>query len=504
MVILPDNDEAGRKHRDVVGASLQGIAAWIRVLELPGLATKGDVRDWLAAGGTPEQLDALVEQAPDWQPPLEEAPADKGKARAATDEQALLDELARLNAVDYDRRREEAADEMHIRRGALDDAVAARRRELAEKAGPPPLFGHWVVEPWPEAVDTGALILALVGRVKRHVILSDDEALAVALWILFAWVHETAAVHSPILLVTSAEANSGKTTLISVVSFLVPRGLMTTGISEAALFRSIEKWLPTVIADEADVLLVDNDPLRAVINSGWTRGAGVLRCIGDDSTPYSFPTFCPKIVGMKGRKLPDTTLSRSIIVEMRRKRPGDNAEHFRSIDDAGLAELRQRALRWAIDNGEKLDGAEPDMPPGFDNRLGDNWYLLLAIADFAGGDWPDKARKAAVKLSKVADATSTGVQVLAAIKAVFDGEEGNTPPDDRISSADLAATLGADTTSPWAEWKNSKPITQAQLARVLKPFGIAPAKIRLSSGGTLQGYVRSQFEDAWDRYLSPE
>ena len=185
------------------------------------------------------------------------------------------------------------------------------------------------------------------------------------------------------------------------------------------------------------------------------------------------------------------------------RRPGDNAEHFRSIDDAGLAELRQRALRWAIDNGEKLDGAEPDMPPGFDNRLGDNWYLLLAIADFAGGDWPDKARKAAVKLSKVADATSTGVQVLAAIKAVFDGEEGNTPPDDRITSADLAATLGADTTSPWAEWKNSKPITQAQLARVLKPFGIAPAKIRLSSGGTLQGYVRSQFEDAWDRYLSP-
>ena len=131
---------------------------------------------------------------------------------------------------------------------------------------------------------------------------------------------------------------------------------------------------------------------------------------------------------MKGRKLPDTTLSRSIIVEMRRKRPGDNAEHFRSIDDAGLAELRQRALRWANDNGEKLDGAEPDMPPGFDNRLGDNWRLLLAIADFAGGDWPDKARKAAVKLSKVADTTSIGVQVLTAIKAVFDGADGSAEP----------------------------------------------------------------------------
>ena len=343
VVLLPDNDEPGWKHINDIGASLAGIAGRVRVLALPNLAAKGDIRNWLDAGGTREQLDALVEQAPDWQPPPEAPPdtnRDADKDETVVGEQDLIDELARLNTVDYDRRRDGAADEMGIRRGALDDAVAARRRELAEEAGPPPLFGHWVVEPWPESVDTGALILALIGRVKRHVILSDDEALAVALWILFSWVHETSAVHSPILLVTSAEANSGKTTLISVVSFLVPRGLMTTGISEAALFRSIEKWLPTVIADEADVLLVDNDPLRAVINSGWTRGAGVLRCIGDDSTPHSFPTFCPKIVGMKGRKLPDTTLSRSIIVEMRRKRPGDNAEHFRSIDDAGLAELR--------------------------------------------------------------------------------------------------------------------------------------------------------------------
>ena len=392
VVILPDNDEAGRKHRDVVGASLQGIAASIRVLELPGLATKGDVRDWLAAGGTREQLDALVEQAPDWQPPLEEAPADKGKARAATDEQALLDELARLNAVDYDRRRDEAAGQMRVRRGTLDNEVNARRRTLADEEGPPPLFGHWLVEPWPEAVDTGGLILAIVGRITRHVVLSDEQAVDVALWILLAWIHDAAAVHSPILLATSAEANSGKTTLISIVGFLVPRGLMTAGISEAALFRLIEKWLPKAsMVDEADVTLVENEPLRAVINHGWTRSAGgVLRCIGDDKTPHVFPTFCPKALGMKGMKLPDTTLTRTIVIEMKRKKAGDQVEHFRHVDDAGLAELRRRALRWAIDNGEKFEGAEPVMPPDFDSRLGDNWRLQFAIADAAGGEWPER------------------------------------------------------------------------------------------------------------------
>jgi putative DNA primase/helicase len=429
--------------------------------------------------------------------PPEEAPTDENKAKATTaDEQKLIDELARLNAVDYDRRRNEAADQMGIRRGTLDNQVNARRSEQAEETGPPPLFGHWVVEPWPEAVDTGELIAALVARIKRHVIFSDDEALTVVLWILFAWVHDAAAVHSPILLATSAEANSGKTQLLSLIGFLVPRALVCVEISEATLFRGIEKWLPTLLVDEADVILIKNEPLRAVVNSGWTRGSCVPRCIGDDNTPHAFPTFCPKVIGMKGRKLPDATLTRSIIIEMKRKKTGETVTHFRSIDDAGLAELRRRALRWAIDNGEKLDGAEPVMPPGFDNRLGDNWSLLLAIADYAGAELPAKARKAAASLSKVAEVASTGTRLLADIKAAFD-EAGV----DRISSAELVATLSANTESPWAEWKGGKPITQAQLARVLKPFSIGSEVVRLAEHSTPRGYMRSQFEDAWERYL---
>lgn len=499
VVLVPDNDDPGWKHVHGIGASLVGIASRTRVLVLPDLPAKGDVRDWLAAGGTREHLDALVDAAPDWQPP-QEAPADTGKAKATANEQGLIDELARLSAPDYDRRREEAAGQIGVRRGTLDGEVERRRREQAEEAGPPPMCGEWVVEPWPEVVHAGELLLAIVGRIKRHVVLTDEQAVAVTLWVLFAWVHEAAAVHSPILLATSAEANSGKTTLIGVVRFLAPRSLVCAGISEAALFRVVEKYEPTIIVDEADVLLVENEPLRAVINGGWTRGFNVVRCVGDDNTPHAFPTFCPKALGMKGKRLPDTTLSRTIVIEMRRKKAGDQAVHFRSIDDAGLAELRRRALRWSMDNGEKLDGAEPDMPPGFDNRLGDNWRLLLAIADTAGGEWPDKARKAAVRLSEIADAASIGVQLLAAVKVAFDGADGVNPLD-RISSAELAETVGADASSPFSEWKSGKPITQAQLARALKPFGIAPEVVRLPGGGTIRGYLRSQFEDAWERYL---
>ncbi len=509
VVLLPDNDEPGWKHVHEVGAALVGIAGRTRVLVLPDLAAKGDIRDWLAAGGTREQLDALVEAAPNWQPP-EDAPSDKekdkAKAKAATDEQKLIDELARLNAVDYDRRRKEAADQMGIRSSTLDDEVEARRAAHAAEAGPPALFGHWVVEPWPEAVDTGELIFAIAGRIKRHVILNDDEALTVALWVLFAWVHDTAATHSPIMLVTSAEANSGKTTLINVVGFLVPCALVCVEISEAVLFRGIELWQPTIIVDEADVIMTNNEPLRSVINTGWTRGSYAPRCIGDNHTPHAFPTFCPKVIGMKGKRLPDTTLSRSIIIEMKRKKPGEKAVHFRSVDDLGLAELRQRALRWASDNGEKLAGIEPTLPPGFDNRLGDNWALLLAIADFAGDEWPARARKAAVKLSKVVEATSTGTQLLAAIKAIFcpaPEKEGTEPPEplDAISSAELAAKLGADEGSRWHEFRGGKPITQFQLARELKSFHIYPEKVTPAGLKQTRGYARAQFEDVWERYL---
>lgn len=68
VCILPDNDGPGRKHGIQVANSLHGKASSVKVIELPGLAEKQDVSDWLAGGGTREELLALVEQAEEWQP----------------------------------------------------------------------------------------------------------------------------------------------------------------------------------------------------------------------------------------------------------------------------------------------------------------------------------------------------------------------------------------------------------------------------------------------------
>ena len=68
VVLIPDNDDAGREHMRNVASQLVGVAERLRLLELPGLPLKGDVSDWLAGGGTAEQLWGLVERAPEWQP----------------------------------------------------------------------------------------------------------------------------------------------------------------------------------------------------------------------------------------------------------------------------------------------------------------------------------------------------------------------------------------------------------------------------------------------------
>jgi Protein of unknown function (DUF3631) len=402
VVLMPDNDDAGYAHIEMIGAALSGIAKRIRVLRLPDLPDEGDVIDWIAAGGSAKRLLELTEQAPDWMPPLTcEKPDPAKKAAAHADEQNLIDELARLSGLEYDKQRERVARDLGVRKSSLDKEVEGRRAELAAEAEPAPLYPHWVVEPWPEAVDGDALIRDIMHRVRRHVVLTHDQALAVALWILMSWAHSGAEIYSPILMVTSAEANSGKTTLLNVIGFLLPRSMCTVGVTEAVLFRSIERWEPTIIVDEADTLLVHNEPLRTVINSGWTRGSGVPRCIGGDKAPHLFPTFCPKAIGMKGRKLPDTTMSRCIVVEMKRKKPSDRVDHFRHLDDSELANLRRRAQRWTMDNIATLKTAEPELPTGFDNRLGDNWRLMLTIADLAGGEWPDQARHAATAVANL-------------------------------------------------------------------------------------------------------
>jgi hypothetical protein len=506
VIIVPDNDEAGIAHLQTVGKGLTGIAKRIRVVMLPGLPAKGDIVDWIAAGGTREQLDQLIESAPVFVATPEDAAA-ADKEREAEEYRNLIDQLATLSAAEYERERKAAAREIGFRARALDNMVDARRQERADERSPAPPFGDWEVEPWDEAVDTAELLQAIGETVRRYIVLSDHLADAVALWVLFAWSFEIA-THSPILLISSSDPDSGKSTLIGVVRYLAPRVLPTVGISEAALFRSVEKWQPTLVIDEADTIMIENESLRAVINSSWTRGSVVVRCIGDSNEPHIFPTFTPLVLGMLGARIPASTKSRAIQVRLVRKLKTDTHYHFNHLDNAALSQLRRRARRWSMDRVDALRSAIPCMPGGFDNRLGDNWRLQFAIADQAGGDWPERARRAAEKISGTTDTTTRNTRLLAALKAIYDGqaEEESKAPIKRhnptfIPSAALIDGLTADRDSEFNEWSKGRPITQTQLGRVMGEYGIMAELGYITKEHRVRGYLRERFEEIWERYL---
>ena len=375
------------------------------------------------------------------------------------------------------------------------------------------LHDHWQVLPWDEAVDGKILFRALSECIRRYVILSESQVTCVTLWVVYSWLHEYErfATHSPILLARSAEKDSGKTTLLGIITFLVRRALNSVEISGAALFRSIAKWAPTFVIDEGDDVLTDNADLRSVVNSGWTRGQTVIRCHHDTHEPESFSTFAPKVLGMKGDKLPDTTLSRSLAIDMKPKLAGEWIADFDHLDNETFERLRRQALRWVMDNAEGLTVRQPEMPQDFHNRRRANWRPLLAIAevmDMKQAGW-DAATE--IERKQIAADPSTGIQLLTAIRFIFDemkdGRLVLTHVDkDRITTAQLVKELIDIPDSHWGTYgRNDKPITAAQVTRLLKPYGIRSGSVRIPKDGgtTPKGYLRDWFEDAFTRYLPP-
>lgn len=376
----------------------------------------------------------------------------------------------------------------------LEKAVEAVRVEQeAEKLLEP----HWEVTPADNPVDAAKLFAAIEARILHHVAMPQHLAFVVALWIGQSWIHEHA-TYSPILFVTSAERDSGKSTLMGIIGFMVRRSLLSVGISAAALYRSIEKWHPSFVIDEADDAFVDNPDLRQVINSGWTRGQGVVKCDPDTNEPRKFSTFCPKAIASKGKKAPDTILSRAIFITQKRRTRGETVAHFSHIDDDGLARFRSQLARWAEDNGEILGHARPAMPDGFMNRTASNWQLLFAIADSLGEGAGHRVRAAAQQIVGMTDLTSAGVELLQDIKTMFDRSA-----LEYLTSKTIVADLTADPEKRWAEWSRGRPITEKGLAGLLREYRIVSKAVG-PKDQRAKGYQKVDFADAWERYLPPK
>lgn len=358
------------------------------------------------------------------------------------------------------------------------------------------LFKEYV--PWETPVSTEQVLEELVSRINRHCYLPEHADVAVALWMLNTYVYDVFRI-CPLLYLTSAAKRCGKTTLLELISSLSSKAMSTSNISPAALFRSIEKYKPTMVIDEADTFVGGNEELAGVINSGHRKTqAFTTRCVGDGANidVQQFSTWCPKAVAGIGR-IKDTTEDRSIVIALERKPRTEKREHFNP--DALAADLPSKCARWAGDNLEPLaDYRRFDKLSN--DRANDNWTPLIAIAELAGNEWTSRAVEAAHTLSQdqSGESMSIGEMALSDIKTIIEGKRWL-----KFRSTELAEALVALEGHPWAEYgRQQLPITANKLAKLLKPFKVYPRSIRFNDGVT-RGYEASYFDEAFEKYTPP-
>jgi len=332
--------------------------------------------------------------------------------------------------------------------------------------------------------------------IRCYVIVDDAQADALALWA--AHTHALAAAEAtPYLAVNSAEKRSGKTRLLEVLSLLSARSWLTGRVTAAVLVRKLAKGPPTLLLDESDAAFKGEKEyaaaLQSILNSGYRRG-GIASFCEKGAGGFDLkdvPVFGAKAIAGIG-SLPDTITDRAIPIALKRRAPNEPVARFRWRDAQEEAKpIREGLASWASANTEALTEARPDIPSELDDRAADVWEPLFAIADVAGGEWPQRARTAALALS-VGDGReddSLGVRLLADIRAAF-GQ------DKHLSTVDLLKRLGALPESPWL----LSPVT---LAQHLKRYPVKPKPVRIGEKVS-RGYEAHDFEDAWGRYCTPE
>jgi hypothetical protein len=352
----------------------------------------------------------------------------------------------------------------------------------------------------PADLDGAALLDEVHDQATRYVAFPSPEAAdAVALWV--AATHaQTAWEHATRLVIKSPVRRCGKTRLLEVAMGLCHQVLATTNISVAALTRSIGIVdPPTIMLDEADTVFATRrgersesaEDLRGILNSGHARGWPYIRWDATARKREECPTFAMAIVSGIG-DMPDTIEDRAVIVTMRRRAPNEHVARFRRRRSLPpLRDLRDRLHEWMVAVAAELADAEPDLPA--EDRAADVWEPIVAVADAAGGDWPERARNACAFLTGAGvDDEADGTRLLVDMYTVF-GDA------DRLGSATILERLNALETSPWGGWHRGEGLNSRDLARMLKPYA-APKKIRMGDE-SVRGYLADDLHDSWSRYV---
>jgi putative DNA primase/helicase len=421
-----------------------------------------------------------------------------------------IERLAKVPKLEYAQTKKGVAKELGISLKELEGLVKEARGSSGDTKGQGRTPSIQDVKPWSEPVDLAATLEQAVEQYERYLILPPAAAEKMALFSMLTHAFDCFAI-VPRLLVTAATRACAKSLLLRILKSTTARAVIQTNANIAPLFHMITKCHPTIMLDEADRYLNQSQELLSLLNDGYAKGGVVWRCEGEGNEVKEFDAFTPVVIAMIKR--PDyTLLSRSLVINMERKKSGDRTENFRGDRvHSALLEVQRKFARAAIDYGPQLREADPEMGSLF-NRDADNWRPLFAIADLAGGRWPEHIRKCALQDISDGQEEETDEKLLTDIRWIFDGgpitvEDGGEElkfgaASEEVASESMCKRLAEMEGRPWGDWgKSGKPITQTALARRLKEFKIATRNTRFGSL-VLKAYHLSDFKDAFERYLT--
>jgi Protein of unknown function (DUF3631) len=348
--------------------------------------------------------------------------------------------------------------------------------------------------------DTAELLETCKQWVRRYVIVSDEQAVILAAWILHTWTFE-AAETTPYIHITAPERECGKSRLMETLAALAFAPVRSGGMTAAALVRCIDAKSPTIFLDEMDAQLNGDkeyaEAIRGILNEGFRKGGKFYKVDGKNHDLREFNAYCPKCFAGIG-KLPETVSSRSIPIEMRRKTDTETVKPLRQRETQVSAQpIRERLEAWKARGVVRhLQECRPAAIDSLGDRQNDISEPLLAIAEVAGGDWVRRLTSALVTVLKGSrgENVSTGVTLLMDIRSIFQERKA-----EKIFSKELAAALCEIEGRLWADWNRGKGFQANDLAKQLARYDIRPRKISIATD-KLQGYFLDAFEDAWKRY----
>jgi hypothetical protein len=337
--------------------------------------------------------------------------------------------------------------------------------------------------------------------IRRFCILPDAAYLPLATWAVATHVPDAFDAFPYIALLSPAK-RCGKTRLLEVLELLCAKPQRVTTISPASLFRMMED-VPTLLLDEVEALRNTkpsdaSQAVLAILNTGHRKGSTVTRCDGADHKVRHFPVYGPKVFAAIGG-LPDTLADRSIVITMQRRTSSQPVGRF--LQGRARAEaqpLGERLAAWASEGEESVRSGYEGMSDltFLSDRDADIWMPLFAVCSVAAPGRMDELKQCSKVLSgaKAAEDVedSQSLKLLADIRTVW------TSGASHVTTETLLERLKAIAESPWAGIE----LNPRGLAKMLRPFGAVPRQVRIGSK-TVKGYVRTDLQEAFSRYLPP-